>query len=157
MAEPAHHLTPDQGPYDRSLRAADRDRDAVADILREQHLAGRLETDELQERVERCYAAKTYAELDAVLADLPAQGPRPQQTGGLDSSTGRRRWPAPPLAWVPLLPVLIVAIALSHGHLVWLVPALLFFCVIRPLRWHAAGAGLCGGTHGSAGRHRPYV
>lgn len=143
MAEPAPHLNPDQGPYDRSLRAADRDREAVADILREQHLAGRLETDELQERVERCYTAKTYADLDAVLADLPAQGPHPYSSPSPSPSQGPRPsrgpWRRPVLALVPLLPLLIVALALSHGHLFWLAPALLFFFVIRPLRWHAGG------------------
>ena len=46
------------------LRAADQDREAIADALREQHLAGRLDTDEFQERLDRCYAAKTYGELD---------------------------------------------------------------------------------------------
>jgi len=33
----------DYGPRDRSLRAADADRESAAEILREQHLAGRLE------------------------------------------------------------------------------------------------------------------
>lgn len=41
-------------PVDRRLRAVDRDRDTVAGIPREQHLVGRLETDEFQERLDRC-------------------------------------------------------------------------------------------------------
>lgn len=40
----------DYGPRDRSLRAADADRESVAEFLRDQHLAGRLDTDELPER-----------------------------------------------------------------------------------------------------------
>ena len=89
------------GPYDRSLRAADSDREAVADILREQHVAGRLDSDELQDRVDRCYAAKTYAELDAVIADLPHE--QPQVSGGL------RLWPR--FAFVPLLLIAVIASA----------------------------------------------
>ena len=59
------------GPLDRTLRAADRDREAVADILRREHLVGRLDDDELEERLGRCLVAKRYAELDALIADFP--------------------------------------------------------------------------------------
>ena len=68
----------DYGPPDRSLRAGDADRESVAEFLREQHLAGRLDTDELQERLDRCFAAKAYAELDALLTDLPVR-PSPRE------------------------------------------------------------------------------
>ncbi|MBV9417996.1 MAG: DUF1707 domain-containing protein [Solirubrobacterales bacterium] len=119
------------GPPDRSLRAADADRDAVAESLREQHLAGRLDTDELQERIERCYSARTYAELDEVLVDLP----RPQRR---TTSRGPAfPWPRPAL--FPLMPLLIVVLVVSHGHLVWLAVPLLFWFVVRPLRWRAGG------------------
>lgn len=134
---------PDFGPSDRTLRAADADRDAVAEALREQHLAGRLETDELQERIERCYTAKTYAELDALLLDLPAR--EPSARSGADSRRWRRSWIGAPL---PLLPLLILALALSHSRVLWLaLPMAFLFFVVRPLRRHApAGAG-CGGRY----------
>jgi hypothetical protein len=121
--------------HERNLRAADADRDAVAETLREQHLAGRIDTDELQERIERCYAAKTYAELDALLADLP----------GEDRSTraGPGRWRAPRIALLPILPLLIVALALSHGRVLWLVVPLAFFVFTRPLRRYATSSGGC--------------
>ena len=73
----------DYGPQDRSLRAADADRESVAELLREQHLAGRLDTDELQERLDRVFAAKTYAELDAVVVDLPVRPSRPASRSGV--------------------------------------------------------------------------
>jgi hypothetical protein len=77
-------------PRDSNLRAGDHDRDAVADILREQHLAGRLATDEFQERLDRCYAAKTYGELDELVADLPREVYTSQSRAG---GAGRpRRW-----------------------------------------------------------------
>jgi len=128
---------PDYGPQDRNLRAADADREAVAETLRAEHLAGRLDTDELQERIEGCYAAKSYADLDALLADLPGH----EATAG--GRTGARR--APRFAFMPLLPLLIVALALSHGRAVWLlVPLAFLFFVVRPLRWRAPVAGACG-------------
>jgi hypothetical protein len=117
---------PDHGPTDRNLRAADGDRDATAGTLREHHLAGRIDSDEFQERLERCYAAKTYAELDALLADLPGD----QRSA---PSPPRRR-SAPRIALLPLLPLLIVALALSHGRVLWLAFPLVFFFIIRPLR-----------------------
>jgi len=125
---------PDYGPQDRNLRAADADREAVAETLRAEHLAGRLDTDELQERIEGCYAAKSYADLDALLADLPGH----EATAG--GRTGSRR--APRFAFMPLL---LVALALSHGRAVWLlVPLAFLFFVVRPLRWRAPVAGACG-------------
>ena len=135
------------GPHDRSLRAADSDREAVADILREQHVAGRLDTDELQERVDRCYAAKTYADLDAVVADLPHEQPQ----------MGRARggWHWPRFAFVPLM--LIAIIALSHGHAFWLAIPLVFFFVVRPIVWRATGRRSGWGPFGCTPRHGTYV
>jgi hypothetical protein len=94
--------------------------------LREQHLAGRLESDEFQERLDRCYAAKTYGELDELIADLP----REEATR---RATRVWRWPVAAL----LIP-LVVAIVLSHGRLLWLVIPLFFFAG-RPLIWAATG------------------
>ena len=54
-----------------SLRAADSDRDAVTDRLRKAAAEGRLEPEELEDRVHTALRARTYGELDLVLADLP--------------------------------------------------------------------------------------
>ncbi len=95
-------------------------------MLREQHLAGRLDSDEFETRLDLSYAAKTYGELDALVADLPSE----QQPARVRSTV---RWPA-----VALIGLLIVAIALSRGHLLWLaIP--LFFLVGRPLLWRYSG------------------
>lgn len=121
----------DFGPRDRSLRAADADREAVAETLREQHLAGRLDTEELQERIGRCYTAKTYAELDGVLVDLPRPRPRPRTRPRQRGSAA----PWPRAVLFPLMPLLIVALVLSHGHLLWLAVPLVFWFLVRPLRF----------------------
>jgi hypothetical protein len=58
---------------ERRLRAADADRDRVVERLRSAAAEGRLDADELEARLETALAAPTYAELDTVVADLPAQ------------------------------------------------------------------------------------
>ena len=54
------------------LRASDADRNAVVDRLREAAGEGRLEPDELEERVAAALRARTYGELEWLVADLPA-------------------------------------------------------------------------------------
>ena len=54
------------------LRVSDRQRDQAAQQLREHFAAGRITHDELDQRVQAAYAARTEPELDALLADLPA-------------------------------------------------------------------------------------
>jgi hypothetical protein len=53
------------------MRASDADRDATAAFLRENLAEGRLTMTEFDERLEAAYAAKTYADLDMLLTDLP--------------------------------------------------------------------------------------
>jgi hypothetical protein len=59
----------------RDQRAADADRQAVADRLRRAHDEGRLGFAEYDDRLARAYAAVTYADLDALVADLPSDRP----------------------------------------------------------------------------------
>ena len=54
------------------LRASDADRDRVAERLRSAAGEGRLSSDELEERLEAAFAARTDAELAPLTADLPA-------------------------------------------------------------------------------------
>src|SRR5215510_11638914 len=61
----------------RQLRAADADRDRTADVLRRAAAEGRISVDELDERISRAYAAKTFADLEAVTSDLPGPGVKP--------------------------------------------------------------------------------
>jgi hypothetical protein len=57
------------------MRAGDGDRQRVADRLREALDEGRLDLSEYDERVQQAYAAKTYGDLEALLADLPGTVP----------------------------------------------------------------------------------
>ncbi|MEV7617670.1 DUF1707 domain-containing protein [Streptomyces sp. NPDC089799] len=54
------------------MRAADSDRDGAAEQLRTAAGDGRISPAELEERLEQAYAARTYAELEPLVADLPA-------------------------------------------------------------------------------------
>jgi class 3 adenylate cyclase len=54
------------------LRASDADREATAKLLREHYSAGRLSDDELSERVEQAYGARTLSELTVLTLDLGA-------------------------------------------------------------------------------------
>jgi DUF1707 SHOCT-like domain len=78
-----------------SIRASDADREQIAERLRKATAEGRLLAEELEERLETAFTARTYGELDAVVADLP-------------SATVRRRpeRPRPPV----LNPVHIIAL-----------------------------------------------
>lgn len=56
----------------REVRASDAERELAADSLRHHCAAGRLTPDELEDRLERVYSARSRGELSAVLTDLPA-------------------------------------------------------------------------------------
>jgi hypothetical protein len=56
----------------QTLRASDGDRERAAAEIREHYAQGRLDQDELNDRIGRAYAARTTGELDAIRGDLPA-------------------------------------------------------------------------------------
>lgn len=56
-----------------ALRAADDDRRRAADRLRAALADGRLTLPEYDERVRDAFAARTYGELNALVADLPVE------------------------------------------------------------------------------------
>ena len=58
------------------MRVSDADREAAAAELQEHFASGRLNQDELDERLAAAFAAKTRGDLDAVFADLPSSGNR---------------------------------------------------------------------------------
>jgi Domain of unknown function (DUF1707) len=86
-----------------SLRASDADRDAVAERLRHAAVEGRLEPDELEERLHAALRARTYGDLRRLLSDLPAK----------PMAWGRRGAEVMPAASTALAVALRVAIALA--------------------------------------------
>ncbi|WP_410822212.1 DUF1707 domain-containing protein [Micromonospora sp. 050-3] len=115
------------------MRAADSDRAAVADRLRVALDEGRLDLHEYDERLQRAYAARTYADLEALLTDLPPV--TPAQRSGLApvarstvSQLGDQLGPAPTAGvtarwlaevWFPYLRVIAIVVT------IWAVTSLL--------------------------------
>ena len=59
----------------RHQRASDADREAVAEVLRRAAGDGRLTLEELEERLDSTYSARTYGDLEPIVADLPVTLP----------------------------------------------------------------------------------
>jgi hypothetical protein len=99
------------------MRVSDADREQVAERLREHFAAGRLTSEELDERVAAALNAKTVGDLRAVMSDLPEPTPPGPQTGQEASGWshrpvyGYRRGPR----LLPLALVLIFAVLVLPG------------------------------------------
>jgi hypothetical protein len=102
------------------MRAADADRDRVVGFLTTAFSEGRLTKDEYDDRLDSALAARTYADLDQLVADLPvgsaavlpapARPPQVAQTNGLAMASlacGIAQFAIGPLATIP-------AIVLGH-------------------------------------------
>jgi Domain of unknown function (DUF1707) len=85
-----------------SLRASDADREAVTERLRRAAGEGRLEPEELEERVEAALRARTYGELGRLVSDLP----------GPSVALARPRPRARPMATFALTTVALAAVAI---------------------------------------------
>ena len=72
-------------------RAADSDRDATAEALREAFAEGRITQEELEQRLDQVHAARTYGELAPITADLPVVTPAPPQGQERDAKAAKRR------------------------------------------------------------------
>jgi hypothetical protein len=100
----AAEIPPTHPDRDSQLRAAHTDRDEVVERLRVAAGDGRLTPEELDERLGAALTARTYGELAALTADLPAAGSPAaaraadllefDQWGGNVSRTGRWVTPA---------------------------------------------------------------
>jgi hypothetical protein len=106
---------------DPNLRAADADREATSERLRRHHAEGRLDTEEFQERIDRCYQAKTVGELEQLVTDLPRE------------PTSEGRFHPGRLRMIPLVPIVIAVVVISavtgghHGHFgLWLLIPMFF-------------------------------
>ncbi len=121
-----------------NIRVSDADRDAVLAELSEHFQAGRLTSEELDERTGRALTARTGQDLAAIMADLPATGAVPPQQPA-------RRWAAG--VRVPMVIVIAAVIiglsAVSHGAgLVLLIPIAWLVRRRRARRGrHPGGAG----------------
>jgi hypothetical protein len=104
------------------MRASDADRERVAQLLRDSAADGRLEMDELDERLDSAYAARTFGELRALTRDLPVVAPRP----GLPDRPGRRTPVPTTFIWISAL---LIAI--------WAMTGAGYFWPMWPMLWFA--------------------
>jgi hypothetical protein len=88
------------------MRAGDGDRKQVADQLKTALDEGRLDLSEYDERIQRTYAAKTYADLDGLLDDLPGTVP-------VQHSQVQPAAPAPPVG-IPTNPPYSAGRQMAH-------------------------------------------
>ena len=154
------------------MRVGDADREAIAAQLREHYADGRLTLDELNERLDHTFAAKTTADLDAVMRDLP-HVPRPVgaplvgSTGsGWDSDGGYSRRsrpfgvfaPALGLMWAFLILGALMLFGLGGGDRPLAIVILLaVFALLKRLfsfgvRRGGGGRGGRGGRGGGGGK-----
>jgi DUF1707 SHOCT-like domain len=130
-----------------TFRASDADREHVAERLRHATGEGRLSAEELEERLGTLFSAKTYGELDALVADLPGQVARRRQR----SHPLLQLRPLPVLVLLFLMPVLVsvviaAVVVLATVFTAWAVlvaVALWFFGSGR-----RGGRRYCGRRHG---------
>ena len=121
---------PDRDPR---LRVSQAERDEVASVLARHYADGRLTLGEYEERVAAALEARTGADLDALLTDLPAPAPSPHRPAdrvppappaGLRPAPGRDERPSrapgpdarrgvPALAGVHLSPATARALAIT--------------------------------------------
>ena len=104
------------------MRASDAERERAAGALRQHHADGRLDTDELEERTGRAYAATTLDELDQLFADLP----RPRSSEWPDRLT---RW-RPAFAF-PFIALAFAVAVVASAHALFFVWPLMFFLFLR--------------------------
>jgi hypothetical protein len=146
---------------DPQLRAADRDREAVATTLGRALAEGRLSVDEYEERLGKAYAARTYGDLAGLTTDLPgaaavqhtpapepSRAPRPAGACGPALWTGngvRAIW-ASWLTTALVVTAIWLAVSIGSGRFDYFWP----IWVIGP--W---GAVLLARTVSGGPRHRP--
>ncbi len=101
----------------RHLRVSDADRDQVAEVIREAAGQGRLTLDELDQRLDLAYAAKTYADLETVTRDLPAVGAAVPAPGAMG------RFPDARIGGTPGSKISIAVMSEARRSGTWVVPS----------------------------------
>ena len=100
MAGPGDEIAAGAGGHSR-LRASHADREQVIDVLKTVFVEGRLARDEFDLRVGQALGSRTYAELAAVTADLPAGRAAAHGFAAPRSHAWRYGWQTPSAGFPP--------------------------------------------------------
>ncbi|MBC2639919.1 MULTISPECIES: DUF1707 domain-containing protein [unclassified Rhodococcus (in: high G+C Gram-positive bacteria)] len=114
-----------QPPVPGGVRIGTLEREQAAAALAEHFAAGRLETDEFDERVREAYLAKTAADLVPLFADLPAK-----QRVTSEPEPARRRDPRREAAALRALVFVVAVLAAILWVALVRVPPLVFLPVV---------------------------
>jgi uncharacterized membrane protein YcjF (UPF0283 family) len=98
------------------LRISDAERADVADLLSKHYGDGRLDQAEFNQRLDQAMKAKTYADLDGILADLPRTD---AEAAEAPTATARRRHEHPYLRTLLLTVVIVIGVAIAAHALAW--------------------------------------
>jgi hypothetical protein len=117
------------------LRASDAEREAVVEQLRRHAAEGRLDPEELEQRVSAAYAARTHGELVPLTADLPSM-PRSRPAREVERHRHRRSLVPTSLITADVISVLVWLAAGADSSFwpkwVFLATAIVF---VRRLAW----------------------
>jgi uncharacterized protein DUF1707 len=121
-----------------SLKASDADREHIAERLRQATAEGRLLAEELEQRLGAALCARTYGELDAVVADLPGERLQRRRQRGV------RPWLLPavglalaiPLALAIIAAVLFVVTGVLAAWMLW--AAIAWWCFGHKHRYYGS-------------------
>lgn len=124
------------------LRVSDADRDRAIAELSEHFQAGRITTDELEERTGRALRARTAGDLAELFTDLPRKqaftpGPAPRPAPGPGLALSPASAPPARSGRVPVIPLVVVAVLVlggfisGHSIVAALVPVLIVLFVVR--------------------------
>src|SRR5437764_12239344 len=102
------------------LRASDADRELVAERLRHATGEGRLLAEELEQRLTAAFSARTYGELETLVADLPAEREHRGHNVSLWMRAGIVAAAALAVLAVAAM-VVLVAVGLAGAWMAWMV------------------------------------
>jgi DUF1707 SHOCT-like domain len=144
-----------------TMRASDADRDGVAERLREAATEGRLLTEELEQRLEAAFSARTYGELNAIVADLPGRrlAPRADAIRPTRMSSALAIAIAVAVTLAVIVTVVFIVTGVLAMWVLWLAAGWWFFGPRRRRLSRTSGRRslhTCGGWNRSRGRPRGF-
>ena len=128
MTGPGNELAAGGQDYGR-LRASRADREQVIDVLKAAFTQGRLDQDELDLRVGRALASRTYADLAVLTADIPIRPSGARLPEAARASVNRKAVAAMTGASAVLVAICMVMAHTSDGS-PFVIPLVVIFLVM---------------------------